>query len=78
LKGKQMANPTTNYGFVMPTSTDLVTDLPADFDVALQGVDTQLKALQPGTTLGDIAYSSATANTNTRLALGTADQVLDS
>jgi hypothetical protein len=71
-----MANPTTNYGFVLPTSTDLVTDLPADFDVALQGVDTQLKALQPGTTLGDLAYSSATANTNTRLALGTAGQVL--
>lgn len=71
-----MANPTTNYGFVLPTATDLVTDLPADFDVALQGVDTRLKALQPGTTLGDLAYSSATANTNTRLALGTAGQVL--
>ena len=69
-----MANPTTNYGFVLPTSTDLVTDLPADFDVALQGVDTRLKALQPGTTLGDIAYSSATANTNTRLGIGTAGQ----
>jgi hypothetical protein len=71
-----MANPTTNYGFVLPTSTDLVTDLPADFDVALQGVDTRLKALQPGTTLGDIAYSSATANTNTRLPIGTNGQVL--
>jgi hypothetical protein len=71
-----MANPTTNYGFVLPTSTDLVTDLPADFDVALQGVDTRLKALQPGTTLGDIAYSSATANTNTRLPIGSNGQVL--
>jgi hypothetical protein len=71
-----LANPTTNYGFVLPTATDLVTDLPADFDVALQGVDTRLKALQPGTTLGDIAYSSATANTNTRLGIGTAGQVL--
>jgi hypothetical protein len=71
-----VANPTTNYGFVLPQSTDLVTDLPADFDVALQGVDTQLKALQPGTTLGDIAYSSATANTNTRLGIGTNGQVL--
>jgi hypothetical protein len=50
--------------------------LPADFDVALQGVDTRLKALQPGTTLGDIAYSSATANTNTRLGIGTNGQVL--
>ena len=71
-----MTNPTSNYGFVLPTSTDLVTDLPADFDVALQGVDTRLKALQPGTTLGDIAYSSATANTNTRLGIGTSGQVL--
>ena len=71
-----MANPTTNYGFVLPTSTDLVTDLPADFDVALQGVDTRLKALQPGTTLGDVAYSSATANTNTRLGIGSTGQVL--
>jgi hypothetical protein len=71
-----MANPTTNYGFVLPTSSDLVTDLPADFDVALQGVDTRLKALQPGTTLGDLAYSSATANTNTRLAVGSTGNVL--
>ncbi len=71
-----MTNPTSNYGFVLPTSSDLVTDLPADFDVALQGVDTRLKALQPGTTLGDIAYSSATANTNTRLPIGTTGQVL--
>jgi hypothetical protein len=71
-----MANPTTNYGFVLPTSSDLVTDLPADFDIALQGVDTRLKALQPGTTLGDLVYSSATANTNTRLPIGTTGQVL--
>jgi len=71
-----VANPTTNYGFVLPSPTDLVTDLPADFDVALQGVDTRLKALQPGTTLGDLAYSSATANTNTRLAVGSTGDVL--
>jgi len=71
-----MANPTTNYGFVLPTATDLVTDLPADFDVALQGVDTRLKALNPSTTLGDTNYASATANTNTRLAIGTTGQVL--
>jgi hypothetical protein len=71
-----VANPTTNYSFVLPTSSDLVTDLPADFDVALQGVDTRLKALQPGTTLGDLAYSSATANTNTRLAIGSTGNVL--
>jgi hypothetical protein len=71
-----MANPTTNFNWQMPTPSDLVTDLPADFDVALQGVDTRLKALQPGTTLGDIAYSSATANTNTRLGIGSTGQVL--
>ena len=71
-----MANPTTNYGFVLPTPTDLVTDLPADFDVALQGVDTRLKALNPSTTLGDVEYASATANTNTRLGIGTSGQVL--
>jgi hypothetical protein len=71
-----MANPTTNYSWVMPSATDLVTDLPADFDVFGQGVDTRLKALQPGTTLGDLVYSSATANTSTRLGIGTAGQVL--
>jgi hypothetical protein len=71
-----VANPTTNYGFVLPTPTDLVTDLPADFDVALQGVDTRLKALQPGTTLGDLFYASATANTNTRLGIGSTSQIL--
>jgi hypothetical protein len=76
VRRKQVANPTTNYGFVLPTPTDLVTDLPADFDVALQGVDTRLKALQPGTTLGDLAYSSATANTNTRLGIGSTGQIL--
>lgn len=71
-----MTNPTTNYSFVLPASASLVTNLPADFDVALQGVDTRLKALQPGTTLGDLVYSSATANTSTRLGIGTNGQVL--
>jgi trimeric autotransporter adhesin len=71
-----MANPTTNYGWPMPTSTDLVTDLPADFDAFGQPVDTTLKALNPETTLGDISYRSATLNTNTRLGIGTDGQVL--
>ena len=71
-----MANPTTNYGWPMPTSTDLVTDLPADFAAFGQPVDTSLKALNPETTLGDLAYRSATANTNTRLPIGTTGQVL--
>ena len=60
----------------MPTSTDLVTDLPADFEVFGQAVDTTTKALNPATTLGDIQYRSATANTNTRLGIGTTGQVL--
>ena len=71
-----MANPTTNYAWPMPTATDLVTDLPADFEAFGQPVDTTLKALNPETTLGDIAYRSSTANTNTRLGIGTTGQVL--
>lgn len=71
-----MANPTTNYSFAMPTNTDLVKDLPADFEVFGQAVDTKLKALNPSTTLGDIEYRSATADTNTRLGIGTTGQVL--
>ena len=60
----------------MPTSSDLVTDLPTDFDAFGQPVDNTLKALNPETTLGDIAYRSAVSNTNTRLGIGTAGQVL--
>lgn len=45
-----MANPTTNYGWPMPTSTDLVTDLPADFAVFGQAVDTSMADLKGGTT----------------------------
>jgi hypothetical protein len=45
-----MANPTTNFGWVMPTNTDLVTDLPADFAVFGQGVDTTMADLKGGTT----------------------------
>jgi hypothetical protein len=56
-----MANPTTNFGWVMPTSTDLVTDLPADFNVFGQGVDTSMAGLLGGTT-GQVL--SKTSNTN--------------
>jgi hypothetical protein len=77
-----MANPTTNYGFVLPTATDLVTDLPADFEVALQGVDTQMKtnadaATQKATltTKGDI-YAATGTSTPARLAVGANDTVL--
>lgn len=59
----------------MPTASDLVTDLPADFEVFGQAVDTQLKALNPGTTAGDVDYyTSSTAKS--RIAIGTTGQVL--
>ena len=45
-----MSNPTSNFGWQMPTSTDLVTDLPADFEVFGQAVDTSLADLKGGTT----------------------------
>ena len=56
-----MANPTTNFGWVMPTSSDLVTDLPADFAVFGQGVDTTMAELKGGTT-GQVL--SKTSNTD--------------
>ena len=55
-----MANPTTNFGWVMPTSTDLVTDLPADFAVFGQGVDTSLQYLLGGTTGQVLSKTSGT------------------
>jgi len=55
-----MANPTTNYGWVMPSATDLVTDLPADFNVFGQGVDTSMQYLLGGTTGQVLAKTSAT------------------
>jgi hypothetical protein len=55
-----MSNPTSNFGWVMPTSTDLVTDLPADFAVFGQGVDTTMADLKGGTTGQILAKASAT------------------
>jgi hypothetical protein len=55
-----MANPTTNFGWQMPTSTDLVTDLPADFEVFGQAVDTALVDLKGGTTGQVLAKASNT------------------
>jgi hypothetical protein len=45
-----MSNPTSNFGWQMPTPTDLVTDLPADFEVFGQAVDSSLADLKGGTT----------------------------
>jgi hypothetical protein len=67
---------TTNYGWGTPDDTDLVKDGALAIRDLGQDIDTTTKALNPETTTGDIAYRSATANTNTRLALGTAGQVL--
>ena len=44
-----MTNPTSNFGWQMPNSTDLVTDLPADFETFGQAVDTSLADLKGGT-----------------------------
>jgi len=55
-----MANPTTNYGWQMPTPTDLVTDLPADFEVFGQAVDTSLIDLKGGTTGQVLSKTSGT------------------
>ena len=70
-----MAN-TTNYNWETPDDTDLVKDGAAAIRTLGSSIDTTTKALNPETTLGDIAYRSATANTNTRLAVGTTGQVL--
>jgi hypothetical protein len=67
---------TTNYSWTTPDDTALVKDGASAIRTLGSSVDTTVKNLNPETTLGDIAYRSSTANTNTRLALGTAGQVL--
>ncbi len=77
-----MSNPTSNYSFQMPTSTDLVTDLPADFEVFGQAVDTQMKtnadaaiAKSIVTTKGDLIVATG-SGTVVRQGVGTNGQVL--
>jgi hypothetical protein len=55
-----MANPTSNFGWQMPTPVDLVTDLPADFEVFGQAVDSSLADLKGGTTDQVLAKNSNT------------------
>jgi len=55
-----MANPTTNFGWVMPTSTSLVTNLPADFNTFGQAVDTSMAQLKGGTTGQILSKTSST------------------
>jgi hypothetical protein len=70
-----MAN-TTNYNWETPDDTDLVKDGAAAIRTLGNSIDTTTKNLNPETTTGDIAYRSATANTNTRLAIGSTGNVL--
>jgi hypothetical protein len=67
---------TTNYGWTTPDDTALVKDGAAAIRTLGSSVDTTTKALNPETTLGDIAYRSSTANVKTRLGIGTTNQVL--
>jgi hypothetical protein len=67
---------TTNYSWETPDDTDLVKDGAAAIRTLGSSIDTTTKALNPSTTLGDIEYRSSTANTNTRLGIGTTGQVL--
>ena len=55
-----MSNPTTPFSWQMPTATDLVTDLPADFEVFGQAVATSMADLLGGTTGQILAKASAT------------------
>jgi hypothetical protein len=55
-----MSNPTSNFNWQMPTATDLVTDLPADFEVFGQAVDSSLADLLGGTSGQILAKNSNT------------------
>jgi hypothetical protein len=67
---------TTNYSWTTPDDTDLVKDGAAAIRTLGSSIDTTTKALNPSTTLGDIEYRSSTANTNTRLGIGSTGNVL--
>jgi hypothetical protein len=67
---------TTNYGWTTPDDTALVKDGAAAIRTLGSSVDTTTKNLNPSTTLGDIEYRSSTANTNTRLPIGSSGQFL--
>jgi hypothetical protein len=67
---------TTNYGWTTPDDTALVKDGASAIRSLGTSVDTTTKNLNPSTTLGDVEYRSSTANTNTRLGIGSTGQVL--
>lgn len=55
-----MSNPTTPFSWQMPTATDLVTDLPADFEVFGQAVATSMADLLGGSSGYILSKASAT------------------
>jgi hypothetical protein len=65
---------TTNYGWTTPDDTALVKDGASAIRTLGSSVDTSVKALNPGTTSGDLDYYTA-ATTKARIAKGTAGQV---
>ena len=67
---------TTNYGWTTPDDTALVKDGASAIRTLGTSIDTTTKNLNPSTTLGDIEYRSSSANTNTRLGIGSTGQVL--
>jgi len=67
---------TTNYGWTTPDDTALVKDGASAIRTLGTSVDTTTKNLNPSTTLGDIEYRSSTANTNTRVGIGSSGQAL--
>jgi hypothetical protein len=72
---------TPNYGWVMPDPTDFVTDLPADFEIFGDAVDTTLEAIETKldviTTEGDLVVGDASGDP-VRIGVGTIGQVLAS
>jgi hypothetical protein len=66
-----MSNPTSNFGWQMPTPTDLVTDLPADFEVFGQAVDTTVF------NNAGAAVAKSVVDAKGDLIVGTADDTVD-
>ena len=68
---------TTNYGWTTPDDTALVKDGASAIRTLGSSVDTTVKALNAGTTAGDLDYYTA-ATTKARIGIGTNGQILTS
>lgn len=66
---------TTNYGWTTPDDTALVKDGASAIRTLGSSIDTSVKALNPGTTAGDLDYYTA-ATTKARIGIGSTGQVL--